>query len=71
MKVRATQLGYYDHRRRREGDVFHLFKEEDFSAKWMELLEEAAPKKKKAKKKASKKVEVEAEEEVSSDSEVI
>ena len=35
MKVRATQLGYYNLKRRRVGDVFTLIKKEDFSEKWM------------------------------------
>ena len=50
MKVRATMLGYYNHRRRREGEVFEVFDEKAFSTKWMEKLdkpvEEPAPKKK-------------------------
>ena len=69
MKVRALKLGYYDHKRRREGEEFHLFNAEDFSEKWMEMLEKAPAKKKVAKKKA--KAAAKKEEVVSSDSEVI
>jgi hypothetical protein len=35
MKVTATAMGYYDHIRRRPGDVFELIGEADYSAKWM------------------------------------
>lgn len=38
MKVRATKLGYYDHRRRREGDVFEIHSEKAFSKLWMEKV---------------------------------
>jgi 2-phospho-L-lactate transferase/gluconeogenesis factor (CofD/UPF0052 family) len=34
VKVEATQTGYYDHARRREGDVF-IIDDCDFSEKWM------------------------------------
>lgn len=54
IKVQATQLGYYEHKRRREGDVFLLVERKDrygnvmsaksqFSKKWMELADPAAP----------------------------
>jgi hypothetical protein len=36
-KVRATRIGYYDHVRRREGDVF-LVDARAFSGKWMERV---------------------------------
>jgi len=42
-KVRATQLGYYDHIRRREGDVFVVSGERAFSAKWMERVDSRTP----------------------------
>lgn len=52
MKVQATKLGYYDHKRMREGEVFELSPikglrngepktyspEEQFSDKWMEKV---------------------------------
>lgn len=42
LKVRATQLGYYDHVRRRPGDVF-VVDASQFSAKWMETVDGATP----------------------------
>lgn len=54
MKVKAIQLGYYDMKRRKEGDVFELLDEKDFSKKWMISLEDA---KKKVVKKEVKKEE--------------
>lgn len=42
VKVRATQLGYYDHARRREGDVF-VIEEKDFSKTWMEKVSATTP----------------------------
>lgn len=50
MKVRATRLGYYNHRRRREGDIFELLDENQFSKVWMERLDGETPKVKKSKK---------------------
>lgn len=35
IKVRATQLGYYGLKRRREGDIFFIKNEAQFSKKWM------------------------------------
>lgn len=67
MRVKATQLGYYNHRRQREGVIFDLLKESDFSEIWMERLE-AKPEKVKAKVKSKKK---EAEVELPSDEDVI
>ena len=43
MKVKATQLGYYNHRRRREGHVFEIVNEKDFSKKWMEKVDGDKP----------------------------
>lgn len=62
MKVRAKRLGYYDLRRRREGDEFTLkprktrkgkvvTPEQQFSGKWMELVDPKAKAKPKSKKK--------------------
>jgi hypothetical protein len=56
IKVRATQLGYYEHKRRREGDVFILIPRTDrygnvmtarsqFSKKWMEIVPSDTPEK--------------------------
>ena len=56
IKVRATQLGYYEHKRRREGDVFVLIPITDrygniitarqqFSKKWMEVVPAETPEK--------------------------
>lgn len=76
MKVRALKLGYYQHKRRREGDVFTLVPvkavdkdgksyvvppEKQFSNRWMELYS----------KKVEVAPEVSAEESESEDSEVI
>jgi hypothetical protein len=41
MKVMALKLGYYGDKRRREGDVFFLKKEEDFSKLWMKKFDES------------------------------
>ncbi len=43
IKVIATKLGYYDLRRRREGDVFFIKNESEFSHKWMERAEPSTP----------------------------
>lgn len=43
MKVRATQLGYYGHARRRPGDIFEVENEKQFSKKWMERLDARGP----------------------------
>lgn len=40
MKVKATKLGYYDHKRRYAGAVFELKSKKEFSDKWMEELDE-------------------------------
>lgn len=39
MEVQAIRTGYYNHRRRRPGDVFKLVDKKAFSAKWMERVE--------------------------------
>lgn len=39
IKVQAIELGYYDHKRRREGDVFVIACEEDFSQRWMRKVD--------------------------------
>ena len=57
MKVRATQLGYYGHKRRKAGDIFELVPmknrdgsvtsvEQQFSDVWMESLESSGKAKK-------------------------
>lgn len=38
MKVKAKRMGYYNHIRRREGDVFELHDKSLFSKSWMEKL---------------------------------
>lgn len=53
MKVRATKLGFYDQKRRKEGDVFVLHDPKLFSENWMEALDGKAPAKK-SKSKAKK-----------------
>lgn len=42
IKVRALETGYYDHARRREGDVF-IADEKDFSKRWMERVSTGTP----------------------------
>lgn|SRR5215510_13744708 len=42
-KVRAIEIGYYDHARRRPGDVFLIAKPEDFSERWMEYVDADTP----------------------------
>lgn len=39
MKVRAKKLGYIHKRRRRPGDEFYC-SEQEFSSRWMEVIEE-------------------------------
>lgn len=39
IKVRATQTGYYDLKRRREGDVFFIENQREFSRRWMEIAD--------------------------------
>lgn len=38
MKVRATQMVYYGHKRRRVGEVFHIKSEKEFSKESMEKV---------------------------------
>jgi hypothetical protein len=45
IKVRALEMGYYDHARRRVGDVFLIADERAFSAKWMERVDVRTPEK--------------------------
>ena len=54
MKVKAKQMGFYDMKRRHEGEVFMLHDKAAFSEKWMEAVDGKAPT-----KKAKAKVEVE------------
>lgn len=63
MKVRATRLGYYNHRRRREGDIFEITDEKAFSNKWMEAVD-GKPEKSKPSKKSAPPVTQESSEEV-------
>lgn len=49
MKVKATKMGYYDLKRKREGVEFEIVSENEFSPRWMEKVEEAQPKKQKPK----------------------
>ena len=58
MKVEALQMGYYKHKRRKEGERFFLNSEADFSVKWMknlEVKEDAPAKSSKARSKPVKK----------------
>lgn len=43
LRVRATRMGYYEHLRRREGDVFTLKDESHFSESWMEAVDARTP----------------------------
>jgi len=45
IKVRVLEgrVGYFDHSRRREGDVFTIPNEEAFSERWMERVDEETP----------------------------
>ena len=43
MRVKATQLGYYNHRRRRENDEFEIVDKKDFSKRWMEEVDDENP----------------------------
>ncbi len=42
IKVVATQTGYHGMKRRREGDVFFINDESEFSHRWMRLAERGA-----------------------------
>jgi hypothetical protein len=54
MKVKAIRLGFYDQRRRREGDVFHLSDPEHFSKNWMVKVEKSESKRESREKEKSK-----------------
>jgi hypothetical protein len=43
LKVRAIRVGYYDHVRRREGDVFIIKDPKEFSKVWMEPVKPNVP----------------------------
>jgi hypothetical protein len=43
LRVRALELIYYNHMRRREGDVFSLVNPEDFNERVMERVGQATP----------------------------
>lgn len=43
LRVRALDLCYYNHMRRRTGDVFDLLKAEDFNARVMEYVDARQP----------------------------
>ncbi len=45
IKVRAIEIGYYDHVRRREGDVFIIANAQAFSPRWMEMVSAGVPEK--------------------------
>jgi hypothetical protein len=38
IRVRATAMGYYGDARRREGDIFTIANEREFSSRWMERV---------------------------------
>lgn len=43
MKVRAKRLGYYGHKRRKEGAEFVIQSDKDFSESWMEQVGGESP----------------------------
>lgn len=43
VKVRALRMGFYDHKRRRVGDVFALKETKHFSRKWMVRVDPETP----------------------------
>jgi hypothetical protein len=72
MKVRAKLMGYYDHKRRRLGEVFHIQDEKEFSKKWMVTIDSSnAPKGKKSDKKSKESDEDETQSHAHDDSDVI
>jgi len=71
MKVRAKRLGFFGATRRREGEVFDIPSEKQFSKLWMEKVEEPAVVKGKAKAKADVKPELDVSVPVTGDAEVI
>jgi hypothetical protein len=52
IEVVATQMGYINNRRMKEGQHFELKNEKQFSNKWMKKVEEEKPKEVIAKKNA-------------------
>lgn len=46
MRVQAIKLGYYNHARKKPGDIFNLNDEKDFSERWMVESKEETGKKK-------------------------
>ena len=43
LRVRATQMGFFDNERKREGDVFLLQEPRQFVASWMEPVDDSVP----------------------------
>lgn len=43
MKVKAKERGLYNNKRRKEGDVFHIKSEKEFSKKWMVAVGKGKP----------------------------
>jgi hypothetical protein len=68
MKVEATRLGYYGHKRRRPGVKFDLKDSKHFSESWMKKLDASV---KESKPKRGQKPEPKAEKVLTSDQEVI
>lgn len=56
MQVRATKLGYYNLKRKKEGEVFSIKSEKEFSKSWMEPVDGHAPKLKAKEQKQKPKV---------------
>ena len=67
MKVKATRMGYYGHKRRKEGEVFNIKSEKFFSKNWMVK----ALKKKKFEPEFENEIEESEEEEMVSEQKVI
>lgn len=63
MQVKAIKMGYYNHKRVREGAEFTIKNEKEFSDKWMEKLDEDEAPVPAKKGKAKAKAEPEAEQE--------
>lgn len=45
MKVKAKSFGFFGNTKRKEGDIFEIETEKQFSAKWMEYVVEPAEEK--------------------------
>lgn len=71
MQVKAIMTGYYDHKRRRAGDIFTIENEKQFSKKWMERLDSVPSEMRASKSRKAAKVEAPAEEASDAESEVI